>query len=234
VNYSNPLLLAARRFAQDLHILKPIQRAGRRLFPLTYEARFDSALESAIQKGDVVWDVGANVGFYTQRFAKLVGDHGLVVAFEPAPGAANKLRQDFSQHPNVVIREVALSNVVGTSTFTVTGASASTNSLSSAPSDGGSCIEVPVSTGDNEVAHQTATTPSILKIDVEGYELEVLKGMTLTLGQDVLRAVFIEVHFAILNGRGQRDAPRDIVSILSKSGFHTTWVDSSHIAAYRR
>src|SRR5206468_12979742 len=48
-----------------------------------YEERFGSELLKWVAAGDCVWDVGANVGFYTMRFAKKVGQ-GAVVAFEPA------------------------------------------------------------------------------------------------------------------------------------------------------
>ncbi|NEQ84963.1 MAG: FkbM family methyltransferase [Moorea sp. SIO2I5] len=40
--------------------------------------------------------------------------------------------------------------------------------------------------------------PNILKIDVEGFEIEVLKGMQTVLASSTLRAVFIEVHFKLL------------------------------------
>ena len=51
----------------------------------TYEARFMRALNARVRPGDVVWDIGANVGMYTQQFAHAVGRSGRVIAFEPAP-----------------------------------------------------------------------------------------------------------------------------------------------------
>jgi len=58
-----------------------------------YEERFGSELLKWVAAGDCVWDVGANVGFYTMRFAEKVGQ-GAVVAFEPAESCIGSGRWD--------------------------------------------------------------------------------------------------------------------------------------------
>jgi predicted methyltransferase len=57
-----------------------------------YETRYDNGLQAALEQGDCVWDVGANIGYYTRRFAEWVGSKGIVFAFEPSP--ANFARLD--------------------------------------------------------------------------------------------------------------------------------------------
>ena len=50
-----------------------------------YEDRFQIAMLKAIRQGDVVWDVGANVGLYSKLFSNIAGFSGKVFAFEPSP-----------------------------------------------------------------------------------------------------------------------------------------------------
>jgi hypothetical protein len=74
--------------------------------------------------------------------------------------------------------------------------------------------------------------PNLVKIDVEGYEPEVINGMPNILTN--VRAAFIEVHFSILESRGMLQQPAAIVQELKRLGFTTVkWVDASHIEALR-
>lgn len=50
-----------------------------------YETRFQEAMLAAIRPGDVVWDVGANVGLYSRAFSDIAGPSGKVFAYEPSP-----------------------------------------------------------------------------------------------------------------------------------------------------
>ncbi|NEN94750.1 MAG: FkbM family methyltransferase [Moorea sp. SIO3I7] len=75
--------------------------------------------------------------------------------------------------------------------------------------------------------------PNIIKIDVEGFELEVLKGIQTVLSSSTLKAVFIEVHFKLLEENGYTNAIEMIVKILHKYGFSTTWIDFLHIVGFK-
>lgn len=94
-------------------------------------------------------------------------------------------------------------------------------------------VSVRISTGDGLVEQGDVPIPSVVKIDTEGFELDVLRGMTDLLGKPEVRAVFVEVHFGLLCERGQPKAPADIERLLKLAGFATRWVDPSHIAAER-
>jgi hypothetical protein len=72
-----------------------------------------------------------------------------------------------------------------------------------------------------------------VKIDVEGFELEVVRGM-----QDLLRAsscrhVFVEVHFLKLQERGLANAAKELCRVLGSLGFAVSWIDASHLHARR-
>jgi hypothetical protein len=89
---------------------------------------------------------------------------------------------------------------------------------------------VTVIPGDSLLA--SLPQPDVVKIDVEGFEPEVIRGMPNALRS--VRAAFVEVHFAILENRGMLQAPSDIVANLRSLGFTTIkWVDASHIMALR-
>ena len=92
MDYSGKLAMCVRNIGRELHVLRPVLNAYKRISPNAYEHKFHSALLAAIKPGDNVWDVGANVGFYTQLFADVVGPDGKVIAFEPSPEAFETLR----------------------------------------------------------------------------------------------------------------------------------------------
>jgi hypothetical protein len=60
-----------------------------------------------------------------------------------------------------------------------------------------------------------------------------LAGLGSVLSRPRCRAVFCEVHFAILERRGHRHAPARIQRLLNTAGFKVRWVDASHIAAHK-
>lgn len=74
--------------------------------------------------------------------------------------------------------------------------------------------------------------PTVVKIDAEGYELEIVRGMPRILRG--VRALFMEIHFEILEKRGMRQGPALLVKELKDQGFsNIQWPDASHIAAFR-
>ena len=76
--------------------------------------------------------------------------------------------------------------------------------------------------------------PNGIKIDVEGFELEVLEGAIDSLRSNKLKVVGIEIHTAILESMYKNRNPiKEIESILTMSGFKVKWTDFSHLVAFR-
>ena len=225
MDYSNRLLLGLRAIGQRLGVVRPLQRLYRRLSPAGYEDAFDRALMNSVRPGDVIWDIGAHVGFYSVKFAESVGSSGIVIAFEPSPRNLIQLKVACSQWPQILIQSVALSDIPGVAGF-ATKDDPSTDSMAANGE-----VQVRVERGDT---FAEAYPPNIVKVDVEGYEPEVIRGMGEALKSPALRGVFVEVHFLELAKRGLAKAPAEIQSMLRLKGFDTRWVDPSHLAATRR
>jgi FkbM family methyltransferase len=233
MDYSNPLLLAARTAGQRLGVLRPVVRAFRRVFKLHYEHGFDRYMLQRLRPGDTVWDVGANVGYFSQRFASLVAPTGRVVAFEPSSSTFAALERACAGLANVELHKIALADFDGEADFSVSESPTDpTNAIASSASTGRT-TKVDVRRADSLVREKRIPLPNRIKIDVEGFELDVLSGMSNVLSHPQLRSLFIEVHFSLLRQRGLSDAPARITTLLKSKGFGLRWIDPSHVVAER-
>jgi FkbM family methyltransferase len=199
-----------------------------------HEESFRLAMFACIRPGDCVWDVGANVGYYSELFASAVGPSGKVISFEPSAECAAVLQErarDRSAGASWEIEPLALSDADGDSWLSMrAGVTAPGNQTVSG--DGPGAIAVQTARGDSLLANGYPA-PAVVKIDVEGFEGEVLDGMGSVLHLHSLRAVCIEVHFRKLNERGRPREPARIVQLLRSSGFSVKWIDKSHLVAQR-
>jgi FkbM family methyltransferase len=127
------------------------------------------------KNGEVVLDVGANVGKYSFPAAKAVGTGGLVVAFEPHPINYHVLVEGFKRNglPNFVAFNVALSNFDGFAQMFL-GINSGTHSLMVNHRKG--VVKVAVKQLDTVVSEMGLKRVDWIKVDVEGSELEVLQG----------------------------------------------------------
>ena len=226
----NKAIIKARSIARRIGL----KRLYYRFVPeRTYEEKFQHEISAELRQGDVVWDVGANLGYYTNIFAEKTGNTGRVFAFEPVAHTYEELRRQTRNYPWVQNEQIALSDFDGSSRLLVP-ESDTVGHLETFVGEQctGISVEVPVMCGDSYWA-KSGITPNLLKIDVEGFEEEVLLGMKSLLAAPELRAVFLEVHFEILESRGRSDAPLRIEKLLRLNGLTPNWVDGSHIVAKR-
>jgi FkbM family methyltransferase len=201
----------------------------------TYEDRFQSRMLGEIRPNDCVWDVGANVGLYSSIFSRVVGPSGKVFAFEPSPTNFARLKSAIGLLDNVVLIPMALGESSGRMAFSegsdATGATSRVVGEAAAPTE--STVHVEVRRGDELILSNEADDPDVIKIDTEGFELDVIRGLEQTLRRPKLRALFIEIHFALLHDRGLTSAPAQIERELEACGFSCAWPDASHIVAIR-
>ena len=194
-----------------------------------YEGEFDEELSKCIRNGDCVWDVGANVGFYTKQFSQMVGDKGKVFAFEPSAVNYNKLTKDCELLSNAYLFNFGLGDKEEKIFFKQGADELGATSRIVAESESDDQVEIKV--GEDLVTHRVAEVPNVVKIDVEGYEWEVVDGLKGFLQHHELRTIGIEVHFRLLQLRKKSDTPAKLESLLRQNGFKITWTDPSHLIA---
>jgi FkbM family methyltransferase len=197
-----------------------------------YEIKYDQEFSACIRLGDCVWDVGANVGYYTRLFAKHVGDKGKVFAFEPSPVNFSLLAQRCTTLKNVTLIQCGLGESKGTRDFQQGEDALGATSRVTDSHSGGLVVEI--YSGDHLLTDGKASAPQAIKIDVEGFEWEVLEGISGLLKQSCLQTIGIEVHFEILKERGMGQIPQQIEQLLCDAGFRIIWPDSSHVLAVRK
>jgi FkbM family methyltransferase len=179
------------------------------------EGIYDDFLFDALKKrnvlrdGAVVWDVGAHVGYDSMAFASLIGSGGRVCAFEPNPYNAERLRQHLARNLHlggrVELHECAVASLDGELPFRLSPShflssigylnlddQYPSDRISGATYDQLQTVMVRVRTLDS-LLNEGLLAPSLVKIDVEGSESQVLEG-----GHGLLTRIkphlLIEVH----------------------------------------
>lgn len=164
-------------------------------------------MASEISAGDIFFDVGANVGYYSILASSIVGKDGLVVSFEPLDRNRSFLEKhkELNAAENMQILPFAISDASGTAMFF----EGSDPAMGGLTVKDGREFEVETVTLD-DVVSRIGHTPTVMKIDVEGAEMAVLKG-----GERTLRSakpkIFLSTH--------SPDLRRDCIEILSTIGY---------------
>jgi FkbM family methyltransferase len=151
------------------------------LYKSKLEAASVDALKVLVEEGATVVDIGANIGFFTRRFASWVGEAGRVIALEPEPlnfaDLRDVLREDGTL-PRVRLLEAAAAEYAGTAQLKLNPLHPGDHKLAG----DGSGIDVKVVRLDDVLAERKWPRVALVKIDVQGAEERVLDGAEQTLG----------------------------------------------------
>lgn len=150
----------------------------------TNELPVQQALAEHLGQGDVFYDIGSNIGFFSLLAARLVGPDGKVFAFEPVPANARRIRAnaDRNRFSHVDVLEVAVGReAAGTASLTLSRHPGGASLFDEAPPDATGTMEVATTTIDELIRTGRINPPSLVKVDVEGTELDVLAGMRATI-----------------------------------------------------
>jgi FkbM family methyltransferase len=142
--------------------------------------------------GGVVYDLGANAGFYAMIAARAVGSGGCIYAFEPTPTLAARLRENAARNsfPNVHVIEAAISAIDGEIGFGIVGPLSVSNSLrtnQSAEAVMVNSIRLDTFCAENR-------PPDLMLIDIEGSEIEALESGLQTIAQH-RPVLMVEIHW---------------------------------------
>jgi FkbM family methyltransferase len=145
-----------------------------------YERPVQEAIAGVVHAGDVCYDIGANVGFFSVLLGRLAGPTGSIYAFEPVPKNALTIERNarLNRLDNIKVLQVACSNESGMSELLLAHhiGGAVLKNVGVPPDLAGSLIVETVSI-DTLVEDRQIKPPRFIKIDVEGAEMEVLQGM---------------------------------------------------------
>lgn len=165
----------------------------------------------ALDETDWFVDVGANAGSYTLLACGVAGARGY--AFEPVPSTYRRLLQNLTVN-HLLERVIPLNQGLGAErgALRFTSEEDCTNHVLADGEAADRVIDVPVVALDEAIEH----APSMMKIDVEGYETMVLRGASKTLADPRLHSVLIE-----LNGAGERYGFSEdaIAALFESAGF---------------
>jgi FkbM family methyltransferase len=174
------ILYRRRGLVRKMAGCEPIRiRPTSRYFRDNFEVEIFRFMRRVVRPGDAVLDVGANVGVFTVLLARWVGTGGHVYAFEPTLEARAGLQDHLILNhvaDRVTIIPDAISDAPGRSSFHTVGISGE-NTLSPKHSrlPTADAIEVSVTTID-AFCLERGIIPSLIKIDIEGYEIHALRG----------------------------------------------------------
>ena len=208
-----------RGSAYRLHIPKELQSVYLDYFDfLDHEPLTSKIFKSLLKPGDTVVDVGANIGHYTLLAAEVVGPLGRIHAVECSPETlallSNNIRKNKLQ--NVLVHPYAAASERGTLNLNVTAIGLSWFSPHSnwhSVQGSGTTVEVQAVPLDELIPSPV----NLVKIDAEGVDLEVLKGMTHVLSESPDASIIVEWAPPLLAEVGKD--PFEIVHWLQNAGF---------------
>ncbi len=165
------------------------------------EPEVQAALAELLKPGDVFYDVGANIGYFTLIGARLVGPAGRVVAVEPQPEALRRLHHNVALNAfeNVTTIEAAVGDEEGHSQLVIS-PEGILEWAALEPSPDPACPTIPVRVTTVDVLRGGLPAPTLIKLDVEGAEDRALVGMQEALRRDK-PAVLCEIHQSLARMR---------------------------------
>ena len=171
-----------------------------------------------LSKGMVVYDIGANIGYYALQEAQLVGDEGHVYAIEPVPENVERLGKNvaLNQYKNIDIYNLAMGDLQANGEIKVSAMS----NMASMMDKGYRCYEriIPVKVDTIDHFMQGKRPPDVIRMDTEGYEVNIIQGMKELLNTNRPLILFIEVHFDAL-----KEKVISLLKTLKDVGFKVKW-----------
>ena len=169
-----------------------------------------------LRPGDIYVDIGGNEGMVSLDAARIVGEAGKVIAFEPNPGPRAVFRAAIDRNAitQIDLRPYGLGAEPAVLPLSVPAINTGEGTFGSAHDKAEvTVVECEVRVGDDELRD---VTPALIKIDVEGYEGQVIAGARELLGT-CKPVIHLELHLDILERQGAR--PKDICDDLARYGY---------------
>ncbi len=182
-----------------------------------YEPYESKLVREYVKSGMIVYNIGANLGYYALLASECVGPSGQVVAFEPEPKNLELLRRTILENgcANVVLVSSAVSERSGEATLSLSPTNSGDHQLRMEA--GREHIQVSTVSIDDFIS-QGQAPPDAIIMDVQGAELDVLRGAESLLRSNAPLILFTEFWPGGLNERHTNGA-REMLDILKRAGF---------------
>ena len=177
-----------------------------RYYEANYESENYSFIRSYIKPGMHIIDIGAHIGLFSVYTSQLTGAEGKVICFEPTPGTFSLLQQTLKLNhcENVIAVQAAVSDKDGTANFYISAIQQEGNNSNSLVKNRDekdlNSYEVKLETIDG-IVKTYKLKPSLIKIDAEGAELDVLKGGLKTF-TEISPAIILGLHPDFIKQKG--------------------------------
>ena len=167
----------------------------RSIYLNTFEPHESALVQSYLKRGMTFVDVGANVGYFTLMASSLVGIDGTVLAFEPSPYACGRLMHTVeSNHlPQVRAIQSGLSDTSGVFQLYMPKISGN-HTPSMIANEGGRPINVPTHRLDEYLTARRIDHVDLMKVDVEGFEPNVIRGARSYIQNGRIHAILCEFN----------------------------------------
>jgi FkbM family methyltransferase len=201
-----------------------------------YEAEELGLMRQFLKPGQTVIDAGANVGYTTRFLARAVGGGGRVLALEPNPLIFPLLQQNLAAFLNVEAHNLGLSSRDGESLLFLAGHNYSVASFSEEypathlkymENEAMTTVPVRIERGDEFLRGVGIGRLDVLKIDVEGWELDAFCGLEQTLSGSPGLAIFCEFNPSAQ--KCSRHEPRELLAWFFDRGFALHYPDDGQL-----
>jgi len=158
----------------------------------TYEDEISKLIRLSLRAGDNSLDIGGNIGLQSIRMSQSVGNAGKVYAFEPLQYLQEKFIKNMALNKafNVTLLPYALSDTESEAEFNINKNAWNQGTFSLGASQGADKQTISIKVADALPEIKALPNLALIKIDVEGYEYQVLRGLTTTLKQHRPRIIF--------------------------------------------
>ena len=192
-----------------------------------YEPETTRLMDRVITQGMTVLDVGAHVGYFSLLAAKAVGPEGKVYSFEPEPENFRLLTENATLNGYRQIEAInrAISATEGEVPFFLTALDTGRHSLFQHGLPESTVVEVQTITLDRFLEDRGWPPIGMLKIDVEGAELDVFRGMKQMLGRTLPSFMIVEYNPSLVKNAGSD--PLEFLNLPASSGFQVEIIDEN-------
>jgi FkbM family methyltransferase len=193
------------------------------------ESHCERAMIELLRPGQTVFDVGANIGYYTVQFGCTVHPDGQVHAFEPVAGTSQTLRRnvELNKLENVKVNQLIASSDSQDQEIHISDVSTGNCSVETGT---GPTELVGSITLDSYCVQKGIERIDLIKIDVEGHELHVLNGMVTLLSTGRVDHVFVEMNSHALSHANTTNA--EVTEFLQQFGYVATSIATGREYAY--